>query len=231
MECCRELHFRKPRAWADGIPGIRPKDTFVNTTNHHPARQQTLKGTGVDKQQAFQDVRHYLREWEQALARVDDVHAKVAAAGTSEGSDETQQAGPSSGPDGATEIRRAEYRALCKWEELKDAVERWHEMTGQLRPKLELKEILDILRAEMPNLEKTYHVKSLGVFGPYATGKNYPDSVLNMVVEYHKLPGLIGLGKLENYLSDLLGVKVDLGPKDSLRPHIKERVLQELVPV
>ena len=185
----------------------------------------------MDKHEAYQDVRHHLRQWEQALAAVDEVHARLAATGAPEPSGETQQ--PEQLPDanGAAEIRRAEYRALCKWEELKEAAERWRRMAMELGPRLDLKEILDILRAEMPNLEKSYHVKSLGVFGPYATGKNYPDSVLNLVVEYHKLPGLIGLGKLENYLSDLLGVKVDLGPKDSLRPHVKERVLQELVSV
>ena len=203
----------------------------MNTTNHHPVRQPALKETIVNKQRAYQDVRHYLRECEQALADVAEVYAKFDVAGTPEPSSETQQPGPALDADGDAEIRRAEYRAFSEWEELKEAVEHWHEIAAQLRPKLELKEILDTLRAEMPNLEKSYHVKSLGVFGPYATGKNYPDSVLNLVVEYHKLPGLIGLGKLENYLSDLLGVKVDLGPKDSLRPHVKERVLQELVPV
>ena len=185
----------------------------------------------MDNQQAYQDVRHYLREWDQALADVAKVHAKLAAVGTSEHSGETQQSGTVPDRIEAAEIRRAEYRALCKWGELEEAAGRWRDLAVQLRPRLELKEILDTLRAEMPNLEKLYHVKSLGVFGPYATGKNYPDSVLNLVVEYYKLPGLIGLGKLENHLSDLLGVKVDLGPKDSLRPHIKERVLRELVPV
>ena len=167
------------------------------------------------------------RRW----ADVAEVYAKFDVAGTPEPSSETQQPGPALDADGAAEVRRAEYRALRIWEELKEAVGRWHDMTVQLRPKLELKEILDILRAEMPNLEKSYHVKSLGLFGPYATGKNYPDSALNMVVEYHKIPGLIGLAELEDHLGELLGVKVDLGPKDSLRPHVKDWVLKELVEV
>ena len=94
-----------------------------------------------------------------------------------------------------------------------------------------LEDILAILRQEMPNLEQIYHVKSLGVFGPYVRGENRTSSVLNMTVEYHKIPGLIGLAKLEDHLSELLGVKVDLGPKDSLRPHVKDWVLKELVEV
>ena len=42
------------------------------------------------------------------------------------------------------------------------------------RDKSNLQEILAALRTEMPRLEQTYHVKSLGVFGPYATGKERP---------------------------------------------------------
>ena len=52
------------------------------------------------------------------------------------------------------------------------------------RDQSKLQEILATLREEMPNLEETYHVKSLAVFGPYATGRNRPRSTLNLVVEY-----------------------------------------------
>ena len=94
-----------------------------------------------------------------------------------------------------------------------------------------LQDILVILRREMPRLEAAHQVKSLGVFGPYARGEQTADGVLNMTVEYRKLPTLIGLAELEDHLADLLGVKVDLGPKESLRPHLKAQVLEELVEV
>ena len=44
-------------------------------------------------------------------------------------------------------------------------------------------------------------------------------------------PALLGLIEMENYLSDLLGVKVDLVVRESLKPHIGKRVLREVVPV
>lgn len=94
-----------------------------------------------------------------------------------------------------------------------------------------LQEILTALRREIPNLEQEYHVKSLGVFGPYARGTNRPRSALNLVVEYHRTPTLISLAELQHHLEDLLDLKVDLGIKRDLRPHVKERVLAELVPV
>jgi len=37
--------------------------------------------------------------------------------------------------------------------------------------------------------------------------------------------------ELENYLSDTLGIKVDLVMKDSLKPKIGEHILREAVPV
>ena len=94
-----------------------------------------------------------------------------------------------------------------------------------------LQEILAALRRELPNLEEKYHVESLGVFGSYARGTNRPRSALNLVVEYHRTPTLISLAELQHHLEDLLGLKVDLGIKRDLRPHVKERVLAELVPV
>ena len=94
-----------------------------------------------------------------------------------------------------------------------------------------LQEILATLRAEMPRLEQTYHVKTLGIFGPYVRGKQTADGLLNMTVEYRKLPTLIGLAELEDHLGNLLGVKIDLGPKESLRPNVKAQVLSELVEV
>ena len=99
------------------------------------------------------------------------------------------------------------------------------------KDKTKLNEIVFTLREEMPHLEKRYYVESLGVFGPYARGTNRPRSTLNLVVEYKKLPTLIEMAQLEEHLQGLLGLKVDLGIKGDLRPHIKERVLRELVKV
>jgi predicted nucleotidyltransferase len=35
--------------------------------------------------------------------------------------------------------------------------------------------------------------------------------------------------KLENYLSDLLGFKVDLVSKKALKPHLGEHIVQEVI--
>ena len=44
-------------------------------------------------------------------------------------------------------------------------------------------------------------------------------------------PRTFRLIELENYLSDILGVKVDLVVRESLKPRIGEKVLHEVVAV
>lgn len=81
----------------------------------------------------------------------------------------------------------------------------------------------------MPMLSKQYRVKAISLFGSYAKGQERPKSDLDILVEYYELPGLIKYIELENRLSDLLGIKVDLVIQDSLKPRIAESVLGEAI--
>ncbi|MGD0089068.1 MAG: nucleotidyltransferase family protein [Planctomycetota bacterium] len=72
---------------------------------------------------------------------------------------------------------------------------------------------------------------SLGVFSSYVRHEQQAGSDLDILVSFHETPGLFRFIELENYLSDLLGVRVDLVMADSLKPRIKPRVLAEVVPV
>ena len=87
------------------------------------------------------------------------------------------------------------------------------------------------LREELPLLAARYGVASLGLFGSYLHGTQRPDSDLDVLVSFQEAPSLLRFIELENYLSDRLGVKVDLVLRDSLKPRIGEHVLQEVVPV
>jgi len=87
------------------------------------------------------------------------------------------------------------------------------------------------LRQHLPELAEKYHVRSLEVFGSYVRDEQTPQSDLDVLVTFEKTPGLLRFVSLENHLSDLLGVKVDLVMKDSLKPRIGQRILSEAVPV
>jgi len=87
------------------------------------------------------------------------------------------------------------------------------------------------LQSYMPKLRKEYRVASLALFGSYVRGTQRSDSDLDVLVTFIEMPSLFKLIELENALSDLLGVKVDLVVRESLKPRIGERIRQELIPV
>lgn len=87
------------------------------------------------------------------------------------------------------------------------------------------------LQQQMPMLRKHYKVDSLGVFGSYVREEQAPGSDLDILVTFIDPPGLLKFIEMENYLSDLLGVKVDLVMQDALKPRIGKRILKELSPV
>ena len=87
------------------------------------------------------------------------------------------------------------------------------------------------LRETLPILRKKYGVKSLGIFGSYVRGEQRSGSDLDVLVELEQPLSLLKLVNLENYLSDLLGVKVDLVPKADIRPELRSIILSEAVNV
>jgi predicted nucleotidyltransferase len=94
------------------------------------------------------------------------------------------------------------------------------------------KEIMQILKQAQPDISKRYKVKSLGVFGSYIRGEAKKNSDLDILVELEdRSLTLLQFIALENYLSDLLGVKVDLVEKSALKPVIGRHILEEVQPV
>ena len=96
-----------------------------------------------------------------------------------------------------------------------------------------LPEIQKILREQKPYLANKFGVRIVGVFGSYVRQEQRPDSDLDLLIELDRPPkiSLIGLVELEDYLSRVLGVKVDLAIKTNLKKRIGKRILQEVVPL
>jgi uncharacterized protein len=98
-------------------------------------------------------------------------------------------------------------------------------------PSQELKDaeyFMKILRQHLPELRDKYSVNYLGIFGSYVRGEQTKDSDLDVLVQFEKKPGLFKYIELEDYLSELLGVKVDLVMKSALKPNIGKRILNEV---
>ena len=84
------------------------------------------------------------------------------------------------------------------------------------------------LHEMFPELKEKYHVSYLGVFGSYVRGEQKPGSDLDVLVEFSRIPTIFKFVNLENYLSEALGVKVDLVMKDALKPNIGKYILSEV---
>lgn len=92
-------------------------------------------------------------------------------------------------------------------------------------------EISQILQDQKQYLAERYGVAEIGIFGSYVRGEQRPDSDLDVLIELARPAriSLIDLVELELYLSERLGIKVDLAIKKNLKPRIGERILQEAI--
>ncbi len=94
-----------------------------------------------------------------------------------------------------------------------------------------LEDALQTLRAHLPEINQRYGVKFLGIFGSLVRGEQEGRSDLDILVEFQSSPTFFRFIEMEDYLSQLLGVRVDLVMKSALKPRIGERILSEVVPV
>jgi len=92
-----------------------------------------------------------------------------------------------------------------------------------------LEEIRNVLLRHKEQLRKEYGVKEIGIFGSYTRGEQDKSSDLDILIEFEKPIGFVKFLKLENSLSALLGIKVELVTKKALKPYIGQRILQEVI--
>ena len=92
-----------------------------------------------------------------------------------------------------------------------------------------MEKIKETLATHKEGLTVRFKVKELGIFGSYVRGEEKETSDIDILVEFEEPVSLLGLVSLENHLSDLFGVKVDLVPKGEIRPELKEKIIKEVV--
>jgi predicted nucleotidyltransferase len=91
--------------------------------------------------------------------------------------------------------------------------------------------VLKILQQKNAELARQFGVKSLLLFGSVARNEATTASDVDLLVEFNRPVGYFGLFALQDYLERLLGCPVDLGTPNSLKPGIRDRVLEEAVHV
>lgn len=89
---------------------------------------------------------------------------------------------------------------------------------------------LAILRAHQGDL-RAAGIIHLRIFGSVARGEALPGSDIDLMADFDpsKRLSLLNMVHLENRLADLLGVKVDLSPADSMKDYVRKDVIREAV--
>ncbi len=94
---------------------------------------------------------------------------------------------------------------------------------------LSLQEILTILKDRSNELHDRFKVRRIGVFGSTVKDQRRPDSDVDILVEFEiPISGFLFV-HLRDYLSECLGVPVDLVTPPGLHPLLKDRIMQEVV--
>lgn len=80
-----------------------------------------------------------------------------------------------------------------------------------------------------PDLKERFKVKTIGLFGSYVKGEQKDTSDLDVLVDFYEPISLFRFIELEDFLTQQLGVKVDLVMRDALKPRIKDNILSEAI--
>ena len=92
-------------------------------------------------------------------------------------------------------------------------------------------DIKNLITKHKAELKQSFKIKSIGIFGSYVREEAKKGSDLDVLVEYEDPPGLFEFVELKYFLSELLGMNVDLVMKSALKPAIGKQILKEVVMV
>jgi len=90
--------------------------------------------------------------------------------------------------------------------------------------------VIETLRKHEPEL-KAAGIEHLRLFGSVARGEASAQSDVDLMADLDrsKRLSLVGMARLENRLSDLLGVRVDLSLVNSMKEAVRTRAVREAI--
>ncbi|MEW6482160.1 MAG: nucleotidyltransferase family protein [bacterium] len=94
---------------------------------------------------------------------------------------------------------------------------------------MKIEEKLKRLKEIKADIQKSYFIKQIGVFGSYIRREEESESDLDILVEFYKPIDIFKFMELERFLSQELNIKVDLVSKKALKPFIGREILKEVV--
>ena len=92
-------------------------------------------------------------------------------------------------------------------------------------------DILTTLRALRDELNTRFRVREISLFGSVVHEKETSSSDIDLLVDFDEQASLFDLVGLGIYLEETFDRKVDVVPRESLRPEIRDVVLAEAIVV
>jgi predicted nucleotidyltransferase/DNA-binding transcriptional regulator YiaG len=86
-------------------------------------------------------------------------------------------------------------------------------------------DVLKAHRDEILAFARRHGASSVLLFGSVARDEDDSDSDIDLLMDIPPTYGLLAMARMQRELSELLGMPVDLGSVDDLRPRIREQVL------
>ncbi|PWB76595.1 MAG: nucleotidyltransferase [Anaerolineales bacterium] len=93
---------------------------------------------------------------------------------------------------------------------------------------MEREKVIQLLKVRKRRLKK-FGVRSISIFGSVARNKVGRQSDVDLLVEFEKPVGLFEFARLQMYLEEVLGRKVDLVTPEALRKELRETILREAI--
>lgn len=95
----------------------------------------------------------------------------------------------------------------------------------------DLNEIREIIKQHRNILADKYGIAIVSIFGSYVRGEQEQRSDIDLLADILRPISLLEMVGAEIYLSEVLGIKVDLIPKRSVREELRDNILKEAVSI
>lgn len=86
-------------------------------------------------------------------------------------------------------------------------------------------------RGELREVLRRHGVTNPEIFGSTARGDDHEGSDVDIIVDFRQGTSIIDIIGIQHELEDLLGVPVDLVPRNGLKERVRARAVKDLLPL
>ena len=95
---------------------------------------------------------------------------------------------------------------------------------------MHIEEVKARLTEQRTDIQKTFYVKKIGVFGSCVRNRQTKKSDVDILVEFEKgHKDFFNYMRLKHYKEESLGRNVDLVIKEAVKPSLRDRIFDEIV--